>query len=374
MKRGYIRLLSFLACIIAIILIDTFYFKILSGYSLIIFVILLIGIFHKLFVLEKDNHRYFKDVLFEIFFYTVLYFILFYLLGLLVGLYRTPNYLNVSGFKNFIIPITLFCVFREILRYNLLCKADGNKICIVLVVITILLLDICDDFAFASFKTQYSVLKFVALTLFPSISRNISYSYISKKLGYKPVIIFDLIFSLYPYIIPILPNPSEYLMAMIYLMVPILFVYRLVNFFEKKKDKLFPSNYKKRKAREMILPTIIIMVLVFFYSGYFKLYAIAIASGSMSPSIKRGDIVIVNQKVSVDKIEVGDVLAYRHDAIIVVHRVVNKIKIGDLYYYYTQGDANNNVDDLVIEEDMIIGTVKYKIPYIGYPTVWFNKE
>ena len=45
-----------------------------------------------------------------------------------------------------------------------------------------------------------------------------------------------------------------------------------------------------------------------------------------------------------------------------------------IHIYYTKGDANNNVDGIVIEEDMTIGVVKVKIPYIGWPTVWFNKE
>ena len=373
MKGGYKRLLILLVCIFSIILLDSIFFKILHGYYMVGFLVILLLIFYKFYIFEKDNHRYFKDLIFEIIFYTILYFIIFYLLGLIVGLHKVPNYYTFKALRDIFIPIVLVCIFREILRYNMLCKADGSRILTILVVFIILLIDICDDFAVANLSSGYGILKFVALSLFPAIARNISYSYITKKSGYRPVIIFDLIFSLYPYLIPLLPNPSEYVMAIIYLMVPILFVFKLYNFFQKKKDNLIPSDYNKKKFKGIITPTIIVMILVYFYSGYFRLYAVAIASGSMTPNIHKGDIVIVDQKKP-HNIDIGDVIAYRHENIIVVHRVVKKEKYLDNYIYYTKGDANDNIDNLTIEDEMIIGEVRFKIPYIGYPTVWFNKE
>ena len=41
--------------------------------------------------------------------------------------------------------------------------------------------------------------------------------------------------------------------------------------------------------------------------------------------------------------------------------------------YYTKGDANEQIDGYKITMDMVIGTVNFKIPYIGYPTVWVNE-
>ena len=373
MKGGYKRLLILLACIVSVILLDTIFFHVLYSYAMIGFLFLILLIFYKFYVIEKDNHRFFKEVLFEIIIYTVLYFILFYLLGLIVGLHRVPNYYSFKAVKDIILPIILFCILREILRYNFLCKAEGNRKCIVFVVITMILIDLCDSYSVISLKTNYEVLKFVALTLFPTVAKNISYSYITRKAGYKPVIIFDLIFRLYPYLIPLLPNPSEYLMAIIYLLIPILFALRLYSFFERKKDHLLPSDYNKRRFKGIIAPLIIVIILVYFYSGYFRFFAVAIASGSMTPNINKGDIVIVDTKAPYN-IEEGDPIAYTHENIIVVHRVVKKQEFHNQTIYYTKGDANNNIDDLVIEEDMIIGKVRFRIPYIGYPTVWFNEK
>ena len=43
-----------------------------------------------------------------------------------------------------------------------------------------------------------------------------------------------------------------------------------------------------------------------------------------------------------------------------------------MYYFYTKGDNNDDVDNYEITEDQFIGIVNHKIPLIGYPTVWVN--
>ena len=42
-------------------------------------------------------------------------------------------------------------------------------------------------------------------------------------------------------------------------------------------------------------------------------------------------------------------------------------------YIYTKGDANKNIDNYIVEKRYVIGNVKFKIPYIGLPTVWLNE-
>ena len=372
MKKGYKKLLIFILVLFIVLFTNTFFINFLSGYKIILLLIALLVFFNFYFVMEKDRHRYFKDILFEIFFYTVMFFILYYLLGILTGLARTPNYFTIDGMKNIILPIILYNILREVFRYNMLCKSDGNKLCTVSVVLLFICFDLTNSFSLTRLKTQYDVLRFVALTFLPVITRNICYSYISKKMGYKPVIIFDLIFTLYPYIIPILPNPSEYVVSVIYLLTPLIFTHRILKFFELKKDDKIPNDYRKQRFKGLLLPVVIIMILVYFYSGYFRFYAIAIASGSMVPKIYKGDIVIVDQKYK--KPKVGDVIAFKHDHVIVVHRIVKKIKYQDHTLYYTKGDANEHMDDFIVEKDIIIGKVTNKIPYAGWPTVWFNEK
>ena len=116
------------------------------------------------------------------------------------------------------------------------------------------------------------------------------------------------------------------------------------------------------------------MILVYFTSGYFHFHAIAVASGSMEPNIHKGDIAIIEKiEDDYDKLEVGQVIAYKYEGVIVVHRLINILDDRGEYFYYTKGDANKEEDNWVVEKDMIIGIVNHRIPYAGMPTVWLNE-
>ena len=112
-------------------------------------------------------------------------------------------------------------------------------------------------------------------------------------------------------------------------------------------------------------------ILVYFVSGYFRYYAVGIASGSMETVISRGDVVIVDREYG--NLEVNDILAYKYENKIIVHRIYKIYDNNNEYYIYTKGDANALYDKYKITKDMIIGVVKLKIPMIGYPTVLLNE-
>ena len=374
MKKGYIRLFIFSLLLIILSLFNAFVVNIFSGYKIVIFLLIVLVVFNQIFVMERNRRLYYRDILFEILLFSLTYFIVYYLLGLVVGLAWTSNYLTMPYITGILIPIILYCILREILRYNMISKADNNMLCTIIVIILFIILDISNAFYFTLFNSQYDVLKFIALAFLPAVSKNISYSYISKRIGYKPLIIFDLIFSLYLYILPIVPNINEYVMSIIYLIVPILFAFKILRFYEAKKNDKISSNYHAIKLKHAIVPAILVFTLVYFYSGYFRFYTIAVATGSMSPNINKGDVVIVDKKYSFNNLEVGDIIAYRKEGVIIIHRIAKKVSFGDSYLLYTKGDANNNMDDFVIKEDMIVGNVKQRIRYIGYPTVWFNEK
>ena len=374
MKKGYKKILILSLVLIIIFLLDLFIFNYFSPYKMNLFLFILLIFFDIFFVIEKDNHRYVKNVMFEILIFIISFFLLYYLLGLLVGLAKNPSYLNIYGLKVFIIPLIIYTILREILRYNMLNKADNNTLCSIIVVNVFIILDMAYIIDYTSAVGKNSILKLIALSILPIISRNISYSYISKKLGYKPIIAFDIIFGIYPYLISIVPNPSEYVVAIIQLIAPVIFAFNILKFITKKEDKFIDSTSYKKKLKSSVLPTIIIMTLVYFYSGYFKYHAVAIATGSMTPKIKKGDVVIIDKKYKYESLKEGDVIAFKKDNYIIVHRIIKKIKTNNSYAYYTKGDTNDSIDDILIEKNIYVGKEIIKIPGVGYPTVWFSER
>jgi len=374
MKKGYSRLLVFEALIFLVLILNSFVWNILSGYKMLLFFLVVLGLFKLIFGFEKDKHRYIKDIILDTIIYLIIFFILFYLLGIFISFARVDGYYNWYGVKTFIFPAIYTIVLREILRYMMMSKSEGNKLLYVTTCLLFIFIDITAAISYGDFSTKYKSFLFVALSLLPAIGTNVVYCYLTTKVGYKPIIFFALVFTLYRYLFPLIPNPDEYLTSIIQLLVPIGFGYRVYKFLSKDEDKDLPRDYNKKDLSPYIIPSVITIILVYFTSGYFHYYAIAIASDSMRPNVARGDVVIIeNIDEQYDELEIGQVIAYRYNDVIIVHRLVNIVEDKDKHYFYSKGDANEEGDNWVIEEDMILGKVEHRIPFLGLPTVWLNE-
>ena len=300
------------------------------------------------------------------------FFFIYYLLGIVIGFVKTANYLNVYGLTNFIVPYILVIILKEFLRYQILSK-DNNKVVIVCSCLLFIIFDIIVNISMNRIVSYHDAILFILINVFPIISKNIACSYISLKVGYKPNLLWVLVMDLYGSILPIVPNLGVYLTTMLNFLLPIFLIYNVYTFFDNRKRKV-PSRHN-RKIDLVMVPVLLLFIamIIYFTSGKFKYYAIAIATGSMTPNINLVDVVIINQKYDLKKLKVGQVIAYKYKDRIIVHRLVEIEDAGDETYYYTKGDANNAKDDYIIYEDTILGMVNKKVPYIGLPTVWLSE-
>ena len=85
------------------------------------------------------------------------------------------------------------------------------------------------------------------------------------------------------------------------------------------------------------------------YVSLFGYTFFEVASGSMSPAIKVGDIVVVKLNSSYDE---GDIITYYSDSNYITHRVMRKDNDGIV----VRGDANNT-DDGKINQRLVLGKV-----------------
>ena len=116
----------------------------------------------------------------------------------------------------------------------------------------------------------------------------------------------------------------------------------------------------------------VMVVLILFACGIFRIYPVAIASNSMNPAFSRGDIQIIDKKEQIYK--VGDVIQfYGLNDTIFVHRVVSVRKDNGNVYYVTKGDNNDVVDLMEISQHRVIGKSILTLKYFGYPTVWITE-
>lgn len=372
MKKSYIKLIIFSFAFILFFLLNSLKFQFLNQTILNIILILLLGLTYFLFGFEKNRKRYWKDIVLEIIIVLISFFLMYYLLGILIGFAKTKNYLTITSFKKFIFPIFIYIILKEYLRYQLVMKASEEKKLIYLICIFFIALENTIPFSIHPLSFNQEMFLFLALTFIPSVTENILCTYLTLNFGYIPGIVYLLIIKLYFYILPLIPNPNEYIYSMVFFLLPVFVLFRIKSWQQKDRTNQIERKQQNKSGLIYYLPSLIItIVLVYFVSGYFKYYAIAIASNSMSPCFYKGDVVIINQKYQ--NLNQGDIIAFKYEGTVIVHRIHQMIKTKNEYFIYTKGDANHNPDNYKITKDMILGVVNCKIPYIGKPTVLLNE-
>lgn len=94
--------------------------------------------------------------------------------------------------------------------------------------------------------------------------------------------------------------------------------------------------------------------------------AFVVLSGSMSPNIRAGSIVLVQQETTFQK---GDVITFIHPSNpmdYVTHRITDLNNEGKSFSYQTKGDANETADLWTVRKEAVWGKVALTIPLIGY--------
>jgi signal peptidase len=105
--------------------------------------------------------------------------------------------------------------------------------------------------------------------------------------------------------------------------------------------------------------------------------ALAVLTGSMEPTIKPGDLIVVEGLQSdsaKEDVKIGDIITYEPKAdnpTLITHRVVAKGSGVSGNYLVTQGD-NNNAQDAPVYMKQIVGKYLYKLPKLGYLTEWLG--
>lgn len=84
-------------------------------------------------------------------------------------------------------------------------------------------------------------------------------------------------------------------------------------------------------------------------------------TGSMLPVLDEGANGIIVTPKSEDEISVGDIVTYKKDSMLIVHRVAEKGTDNEGVYFITQGDNNNYADGKIRFSD-----IKYKTIGILY--------
>lgn len=338
------------------------------------FFIILFLISKYFFGFQKNKQtRIKKEIIITTIISLIIYFSSIYALGLILGFLKNAYSLKFTTMLNNVFFVLFTSISIEMIRYNFVTANKDNKMRIIIFSIIISIFEIVYCINSYSFKTLFLIFKFTTTKVLPIIAKNLLLTYYSLNSGYIPSLIYRIVMDIYIFFVPIVPNLGDYLTSSFELLFPfILYVitYRIIQ--NKPNDEMKNEEIKETKKIGIVDISLLCMFLLFAYliSGIGTYHLIGVGSNSMYPYILKGDAVII-KKISADKINEGDIIAFKKDGLVIIHRVVDIKITNDKKTFLTKGDANNTNDEEYIGIDRIEGIIINKIPYIAYPTIFF---
>ncbi len=338
--------------------------------ALIVFSVLVI-ILLAFFGIEKDKN-YLKGSSARIVITGLMvFFLITYALGIILGFRRGFLYHDLFSFIKNIAFVLVITVEIEIIRYIVAKKCFQNEKLLVVFTVLSSIYNVFMEMNMGVLTTSEDKFIFLSTIIFPIMASEALCSFMTYKTGMLSSLIYKLVINLYIYILPIVPDLGDYIYSVANILLPFI-LYNTLNKMIIKYDKE-KQQLKKINRVVFVTPLVVLfIILVILVSGIFNHKLIAVASNSMVPMYSRGDAVIY-EKVNVESLEVGDILAFKKDDIIVTHRIVKIWKRGDQYFFTTKGDNNNGNDSYMPKEADVLGRVRLSFKYIGYPTVLINE-
>lgn len=330
-----------------------------------------------LFLSNSDNKQRVKaktnkyQLLFII---VITYLIIYVFAGLFLGYVKSIYSHSLLGIIkniwNYIIPI----VFIELIRNIVIRNSGNNKLIFILISLLFTLIDI-DLFNIINITNKKEIFKLTFSTIIPTVVENFTLTYITMTSGYIANLIYLLPQELTNIILPIFPDLDWYFSSLFGILLPAI-CFIVIKYLDDRIEAIKPkSRLKKEKPIRLIIFISPLILFALFVAGIFKYKPTAIVSNSMYPIYQRGDVVII-EKVNtknIKNLKKYDIIEYKLDNIIVAHRIIYIEKHNDgTVLYITKGDNNNIVDKEKVTQKQVNGIVKFKVPKVGYPSVWLN--
>lgn len=310
-----------------------------------------------------------KQVLIIVFVFALLFVMLYYITGIYFGFYRLSSRNFLVNLKR-ALPIATVVICIELIRNRLIVQ---RSIWIrIVAVLSFIIAEVTLSYNFNSFRNFNKFMDFVGLYLFPAIVLNLIFSYLIVRYGALPNVSYKLVTALLPIFITVAPAISDALLALLKLLFPLIMYLFVKLLYEKRRRE------KKRVSKRVTALIVTALVVCFssiimLVSCQFHFCALVIATESMTGELNKGDVVIYERYTDEVIIEEGQVIVFYKYGSRTVHRVVEIEHFNGQTRYYTKGDANEDIDGGYITDSDIIGFVNFKVPYVGYPTLWLRK-
>lgn len=329
-------------------------------------------------VRSKAKLKYKQNIYWWAFNLGIIYIFIYFFSGFIDGFGRSPYSHTFLGSIQNIFNAGIILLGREMARNHLLnniTKKD-SKFYFLFIVTFMTIINIPIK-KFIELEKTINVIIFIAEVLGPSLAINLMATYLVYLNGTRSSLIYLGIIEAVHWLSPILPDLQWITAGFIGIITP-LFSYLIIQYmYDKNCEKVKQHESAEDGPFEWILTSIISIFIIWFSVGVFPIYPSVIATGSMEPMIKPGDIILVEKITDIEdinKLNVNDVIQFKKDNILISHRVIVVGNNKEGIYYITKGDNNSTPDSDKVKPEQIKGKVINVIPKIGWPTLLLKMD
>lgn len=307
--------------------------------------------------------------------FAVVYIIISVIAGLIDGFGKSPYSHSVIGILMNIIFVGSKLLGREFIRSFIVNNSTKKENYFIFILIALFMtftkIPLNKFIEISSFK---GAIMFFAQYFAPEFSLNLLATYLVFLGGPLPSIIYLGVIEGFHWFSPILPDLKWITTALIGILIPVFCLMIMQNLYNNSAKKLKRKDKDKESVVGWMITTILCIGIIWFSVGVFPIYPSVIATGSMEPMIKPGDVILVKKTDSND-FKIGDVIQFRRDNILISHRIIdikeNKIEEKS---YRTKGDNNSAPDSELVKPELIKGKIIKVIPKVGWPTLLLKSK
>jgi len=303
----------------------------------------------------------------------------FFMAGLLLGFGESPYDHTLRGILINILVVGTKLTGIEISRnyiVNSMAK-DEKYIVFIPVALFMTLLDI-SYFAITNLKGIEKIIIYAAENIAPGFCQNILATYLAFTGGWIPSLIYMGIIQAFHWLSPILPNLKWITAAFIGILTPAFSLVVIQGIYSKQAKVAKRPRREKENPIGLILTCICSIGLVWFSVGVFPVYPSVIATGSMEPEIKPGDMILVKKIRTEDDVHLlkeGDIIQFKRGDILISHRITEIIEDKEQgLKFITKGDNNSSADWEPVTPENLKGKVIGVVPKIGWPALIIRQK
>ena len=311
--------------------------------------------------------------------FAVVYIITTVLAGLIDALGKSPYNHSLKGILTNIVFVGTALIGREFIRsyvVNSFTKKESYKVFILIALLM--------TFTSISFKRYIDIssfsdlVKFIAQYVGPEFSQNLFACYLVYLGGPVASITYIGTIQGFHWLSPILPDLKWITVALIGILAPMSFMMALQTIYTKASKQLKVKDKNEESPVSWIITSILSIGIIWFAVGVFPIYPSVIATGSMEPMIKPGDVILVKKVVDmegINNLKIDDVIQFKRDSILITHRIMD-VRNDDEegLGFRTKGDNNSSADSEIVKPEDVKGTIVYTVPKIGWLTLLIKSD